>query len=75
MPVKFSVHAKDQLKERKITQSLVKKAVEKPDRIIASYKNRKLRQLLVRGRILEVVTKTEGSRITVITGYFLGEDL
>lgn len=73
MSIVFSDHAKFQLRKRKIPLLLAKKAVKNPDKIIPSYKGRKLRQKVVRGSIIEVVTKTEGSRITVITGYLLGE--
>lgn len=71
MPIKFSDHAKFQLKERRIPQKLVKHATENPSKILPSFKGRKLRQVNISGKILEVVTKTEGSRITVITAYYL----
>lgn len=74
MPIVFSDHAKSQLKKRNIPQSLVIKTVENPYKIIPSFMNRKLRQSRVSGKILEVVTKTEGSRVTVITGYYLEEN-
>lgn len=71
MPVVFSEHAKKQFKERKITKSRVILTVENPDKILPSFKDRKLRQKAFGGTILEVVTKTEGFRITVITAYYL----
>lgn len=71
MPVFFSEHSKKQLKRRKIKQKDVLSAVESPDEIGSSFKNRKLRRKRINGKILEVVTRTEGSRITVITGYFI----
>ena len=75
MPVAFSDHAKFQLKKRKIPQDLVRKAIEGSDRLILTFKDRKLRQKLIGDKILEVVTKTEGTKITVITAYYLEEDL
>ena len=71
MPITFSDHAKFQLKKRKIPEELVKKAVLKPQSIKSSFRGRKLRRLFVDDKLLEVVTKTEGSQITVITGYYL----
>lgn len=69
MPIKFSDHAKDNLKERKISEKRVVETVNNPDNILTSFKNRRLRQKRFGDRILEVVTVTEGSRITVVTAY------
>lgn len=71
MPVAFSDHAKFQLRKRKISQELVKKAVYESIEIIPSFSDRKLRRLLIGGKILQVVTITEGSKITVISGYYI----
>ena len=75
MPVVFSDHAKLQLKKRQISQTVVRKVVISPYRIIPSFKGRKLRQKRVGDKLLEVVTRTEGSRITVVTAYYLKENL
>lgn len=45
--------------------------IKNPEETRPSYKNRRLRRKLVSGKILQVVTVTEGSKITVISGYFL----
>ncbi len=74
MPIVFSDHARSQFKKRKIPQSLVIKVVENPYKIMLSFLDRKLRQRRIGGKILEVVTKTEGSKITVVTGYYLEEN-
>ena len=71
MPIIFSDHAESQLKKRKISKALVKKAVLNPQSTKSSFRGRKLRRLLIDDKLLEVVTRTEGSRITVITGYYL----
>lgn len=71
MPIKFSGHAKFQLKKRHIPQKLIFSTVKNPDEILPSLKNRRLRRKLVSGKILQAVTITEGSRITVISGYYL----
>lgn len=69
MPIKFSEHAKENLKERYISKKRAVETVKNPDRMLASFKNRRLRQKRFGDRILEVVTVTEGSRITVVTAY------
>jgi len=73
MPIVFSGHAKKQLEERYIFRERTIEAVKNPDAILASFKNRRLRQRRFGDRILEVVTVTEGSRITVVTVYYLKE--
>lgn len=75
MPVAFSDHEKFQLKKRKISQKLARKAVQESIEIIPSFRGRKLRRLLIDDKMLEVVTRTEGSRITIVTAYYLEEDL
>lgn len=74
MSIQFSAHALSQLKSRKISKAKVIETVKKPRRKIKSFKNRMLRQKQFGSKILEVVTSTEGSRITVVTQYYLKED-
>ena len=71
MPIVFSEHAKKQLKERNISRERTVDTVENQDRMLASFKSRRLRQRRFGDRILEVVTATEGSRITIVTVYYL----
>ena len=71
MPIKFSEHAKEQLKERYLSEKRTIEAVKNPDTILTSFKNRRLRQRRFGDRILEVVTITEGPRITIVTAYYL----
>jgi hypothetical protein len=73
VPIKFSDHAKRQLRTRKIPQHVVIQAVGSPQKISSSFRHRKLRQMRFDDKILEVITKTEGSIIIVITAYFLEE--
>ena len=71
MPVVFSPHAKFQLRKRHISRRLIKDAINNPSETITSYKNRRLRRKVIGGKILQVVTITEGSKITIISGYYL----
>lgn len=73
MPIHFSDHAKEQLKKRHIDEELVRDVVQNPDKILTSYRQRKLRRKKLGDTIVEVVTKTEGSKITVVTAYVLEE--
>ena len=43
MPIVFSDHAKTQLKRRRISLKLALKIVKDPDKIVLSFKKRKLR--------------------------------
>lgn len=73
MPIAFSKHALEQMRRRKISQNKVINVVLHSHQKISSFRDRKLRQMLVGGKLLEVITKTEGNRITVITACFLEE--
>lgn len=71
MPVVFSDHAKFQIKKRLISQKRIIETVRNPQEIVPSFKNRRLRRKVFGGKILQVVTISEGSRITVVSGYYL----
>lgn len=71
MPVVFSDHAEYQIKKRRISKDLVIKTVQNPEEILPSFRERKLRRVRIGDKILEVVTKTEGSQITVVTACYL----
>jgi hypothetical protein len=73
MPIKFSDHAIKQIKRREITEETTIQVVKNPEEIRPSYRDRKLRRSRINDKILEVVTKTEGSQITIITAYYLEE--
>ena len=71
MPVVISDHGKRQIKRRNISQKLILRAVRNPQEIRESFRGRKLRRIHVGGKLLEIVTRTEGLKITVITAYYL----
>lgn len=71
MPIKFSEHATNQLKLRKISKKRIIEVVRNPEDVKASYKNRRLRRRVYGGKILQVITITEGSKITVVSCYYL----
>lgn len=71
MPVVFSDHAKLQLRKRGISQRSVLETIKNPEEESKSYKERRLRRKVFGGKILQVITITEGSRITVISAYYL----
>lgn len=73
MLIILSDHAKDQIKRRKIPLSQVRKTLQNPVEIIPSFRGRKLQRRRVGGKMLEVVIKTEDSKIVVITAYYLKE--
>lgn len=73
MSIKFSEHARQQLKRRNISENLVKKAVQNTKEILPNFRDRKLRRMKNGDKMLEVITRTEGSRITIITAYYLEE--
>ncbi len=71
MPIKFSDHALEQLKRRNISMQHVIEVIRDPEEKSSSYKERSLRRKVINDKMLEVITITEGSKITVITAYYL----
>ncbi len=71
MKIIFSKHSKERLISRGISQKKIREAINKPSEIVESYKNRKLFQKKIHGKILEVVTVMESNKIVVITAYLL----
>lgn len=73
MSTVLSEHAEEQIKERRVFRKHVFETVRNPDSKEESFKNRRLRRKSFGDKMLEVVTITEGPRITVVTAYYLGE--
>lgn len=71
MPIVFSDHAKKQLRRRKIQQEMVIQTIRHPQEILPSFKGRRLRRRAFGDKILQAVTITEGSKITVVSSYYL----
>jgi hypothetical protein len=71
MEIIFSGHSKDQNRIRKIPLARVRQTLEKPDKILSSFRGRKLYRKTLGDKILEVVAKIEGEKIVVITQYYL----
>ena len=69
----FSDHAVEQNKKRKIPESRILRTVTNPEEVDKSSRGRLIRRKKFENKILEVITVTEGSRVTVITQYYLGE--
>jgi len=71
MPIVFSEHAKIQITERNIPQKRVITTVQNSEKILKSFRSRKLRQRRFGSKILRVITVTEGSKISIVTAYYL----
>lgn len=69
----FSDHAVTQNKKRKIPESRILRTVTDPIEVEKSSRGRLIRRKHFGKKILEVITVTEGSRVTIITQYYLGE--
>ncbi|MBI4066602.1 DUF4258 domain-containing protein [Candidatus Gottesmanbacteria bacterium] len=67
----FSDHALEQNKKRKIPESRILRTVTNPQEVEQSSRGRLVRRKSFGNKTLEVITVTEGSRVTVITQYYL----
>lgn len=70
----YSEHANERVKGRKISKKRIEKTIEAPEAVQDSFRGRKLRRRKFGSKILEVVTKTEDSKTTVVTVYYLKEE-
>ncbi len=70
MKIEFSKHAEERIKSRKISKIRVIEVIKNPNNVIISFRFRQLLQRTYNDKILEVVTKVEGEKVTVITAYY-----
>ena len=73
MKIKFSRHAKRQMKWRKITEKEVKMAINNPDKLEDSIKKRKSAFKAIKGRLLKITYKPEDGDVIAITTIAKGE--
>jgi hypothetical protein len=73
MKIKFSRHAKRQMKWRKIADEEVKEAINNPDKLEDTIRDRKNAFKTIKGRLLKITYKHEDDEITVITTIAKGE--
>lgn len=71
--IKFSRHAKRQIKWRKISEKEVQDTVKNPDLLEASIKDRKNAFKLIEGRMLKTTYKDENGGIIIITAMVKGD--
>ena len=71
--IKFSRHAKRQIKWRKISEKEVQETVKNPDRLEDSIKDRKNAFKLIVGRMLKITYKVENGGIIIITAIVRGD--
>ncbi len=73
MKIKFSRHAKRQMKWRKIAEEEVKEAINNPDKLEDMIRDRKNAFKTIKSRLLKITYKLEDDEITVITTIAKGE--
>lgn len=73
MKIKFSRHARRQMKWRKIDEEEVKEAINKPDKLEDTIKGRRNAIKTMKGRLLKITYKADNEEILVITTIVKGE--
>ena len=73
MEIRFSRHARRQMKWRKIAQGEIEMAINSPDRLEDTKKGRKNAFKTTQGRLLKITYKPEGDDVIVITAMAKGE--
>jgi hypothetical protein len=72
MKIKFSRHAGRQMKWRKITEKQVRDAINNPDKLEDTVKERKNAFKTIEGRLLKITYKPDG-HVTINTAITKGE--
>jgi hypothetical protein len=73
MKIRFSRHARKQMKWRKITEKDVREAINNPEELGDTVKGRKNALKMIGGRLLKVTYLPENGDIMVITAIVKGE--
>jgi ABC-type uncharacterized transport system substrate-binding protein len=73
MKIKFSRHAKRQMKWRKISENELRVATTNPDRLEDTIQGRKNAFKNIKGRLLKITYKHENDSILIITAISKGE--
>ena len=73
MKIKFSDHAVKRLEFRKISKRRVLTTLDKPDKVLFSFKGRGVFRRKFEHKILEVVARREDDIMVVVTAYYLYE--
>ena len=73
MKIKFSRHAKRQMKWRKINENELRVAITNPDKLKDTIKGRKNAFKSIGGRLLKITYKTENDNLLIITAISKGE--
>jgi hypothetical protein len=69
----FTAHAKVRIRQRNISEDEVKSAIANPDGACESFKDRTAVRKKSSQGTLEVIYKTSGTKIIIITCYWLKE--
>lgn len=71
MKIILTDHAKERLKERRISTRIVKSVLSKPDIVKPSFDDREVAIKVIDGKTLEVVySKEKGDKYIIITVYY-----
>ena len=73
MKIKFTRHAKRQMKWRKIAEEEVKEAINNPDKLENTIRDRRNAFKNIKDRLLKITYKHRDDEITVITAIAKGE--
>ncbi len=73
MDIRFSRHARKQMKWRKISEEEVMAAIDNPDKLEDTIKNRKNAFKTINDRQLKITYKPEERDIIVVTAILKGE--
>jgi hypothetical protein len=65
----FIPHSLDRMKERCISDEMVRAALSSPDNVDCTDEKRKIAQKFIEGKLLRIIFEEEGETIIVISAY------
>ena len=72
--IKFTLHAKQKIKERNIKKTTVQRALIKPDELINSRNGTKIVQKVKNSKMLRIIFRDEEDSYLVITAYYTKQE-
>lgn len=70
MKFDYTEHAKENIRERKLSKRAVENAVLNPDEVVESNFGRKIAHKMVKNKLLRVIYEEENNVYIIITAYY-----
>jgi|SRR3989338_6720214 len=70
MKIEYTEHAKENMKERKLSRNLIENIIINPEKVIEGSFGRKIAQKIIGNKLLRVIYEQENNVYIIITAYY-----